>query len=746
MGRLSQRMPFLPQLAGDPRLWHRAFWSCCLHDAGKVAEGFQAVLHGQSQRWGHRHEILSLAFLPWVVPADSADFPWIAACIAAHHKDAAEIFGRYNPKLDPDDLDLGGLVANLSPEEARALLGCLVQRAPEWIVSFGFKDANVSPYSIDKHGVNTNSTAFVQLALSNILISLKAYQKLFASLSRSTADTQENKIALVLRGLVSHADHLSSANAPPFPDLTFLSPEELAGRLNLERFHAHQRSAAQTRGSIMLMAPTGSGKTESALLWAYRQQTAEQTGQTLIYLLPYHASLNAMRQRLHGLFPSVEVALLHGRAVEALYRELSLLEYTPADAERSARRLNELSRLYHSPIWCATPYQLLRAAYRLPGYEILWTSLSGAMVVIDEVHAYEPARIGMFLELLAELKTRWAVKTCCMTATMPSWMARLVRESIVDEEIPVDEGLLSTLHRHKLQLINGQIADGVVSNLVGAEVNSGHSVLVCVNTVADAQRVYCSLKQLLGPDRVMLLHSRFSMRDRLQKEEQLERNFHSKKGRGAAMAVVATQVIEVSLDLDFDTLITEAAPLEALIQRFGRVNRLGKKGTVPVRVLTTPSGGSLKIYDARLIEEALKAIHQRNETTLDELTIQQLLDATYQATGLDREYTEKVKLHRHEFRQSCLASLRAFQSDSSLEEDFDRLFDGTEILPAILQKEYETKRNESILEAKELLVPVPYRQLHWMKDRIRWNKDWKLRIGDLPYDAEMGLSVKTPGR
>ncbi len=66
LSRLAARSPGLPAVAANDRLWHRAFWACWLHDLGKGASGFQDVLRGGRPSWGHRHEVLSLAFLPWV--------------------------------------------------------------------------------------------------------------------------------------------------------------------------------------------------------------------------------------------------------------------------------------------------------------------------------------------------------------------------------------------------------------------------------------------------------------------------------------------------------------------------------------------------------------------------------------------------------------------------------------------------------------------------------------------------------
>jgi CRISPR-associated endonuclease/helicase Cas3 len=88
---LIRLRPDLPQTLGVPRLWQILFWAAFLHDFGKAAGGFQILLRG-GERWPHRHEVLSLAFLDWIANGLTPDEQsWVAAAIVSHHKDAAEI-------------------------------------------------------------------------------------------------------------------------------------------------------------------------------------------------------------------------------------------------------------------------------------------------------------------------------------------------------------------------------------------------------------------------------------------------------------------------------------------------------------------------------------------------------------------------------------------------------------------------------------------------------------------------------
>lgn len=117
-----------------------------------------------------------------------------------------------------------------------------------------------------------------------------------------------------------------------------------------------------------------------------------------------------------------------------------------------------------------------------------------------------------------------------------------------------------------------------------AGARSNQSVLVCCNTVRRAQTAYAALKNDLEKNgiEVILLHGRFNARDRLEKEKTVNAATGSRSAERRPVVLVATQVVEVILDIDLDVIYTDPAPLEALIQRFGRVNRRHLKRGVKI--------------------------------------------------------------------------------------------------------------------------------------------------------------------
>ena len=169
-----------------------------------------------------------------------------------------------------------------------------------------------------------------------------------------------------------------------------------------------------------------------------------------------------------------------------------------------------------------------------------------------------------------------------MSATFPTVLRKLLDETLATpHQIFASPDLYQSFARHRLEFVTGRIVDASILGRVAALAAARQSVLVVCNTVSSSKRVHRLLAPSLAQHgiRPEILHSRFNSRDRYHKERMLALRMGTKERQTAAPAVVlvATQVVEVSLDIDFDTIFTEPAPLEALIQRFGRVNRARKR-------------------------------------------------------------------------------------------------------------------------------------------------------------------------
>jgi len=746
--RLFDLLPGLAARVGDIRLWHRAALACVLHDLGKAAAGFQRVLKQKGARWNHRHEVLSLAFLDWALGRDvKGDFPWVAAGIVSHHKDIAVIERLYPQVGDPEDDPFDPvteLVGEIPNGVAAALAEFILTEILGWL-----SKTRLPVFGISSEIPADPAADFRAHAATRIYTALNRYQSLFDSLEREPSESASNLSALALRGIILLADHTASAHVTP-PRLPGHDTAAILERLNLwsEELHRHQEIASTIQGNTLLAAPTGSGKTEAALLWSASQRGNSPAGR-LFYVLPYQASINAMYDRLTRVFPQL-VTLQHSRAAQALYRRLLETDrYDPSAAAETARFQRSLAHLHFHPVRVLTPYQLLRSAFRLRGYESIIADAANGLFVFDEIHAYEPKRLGMILGMAEYLVRRLGGRFIVMSATFPTVLRKLLAETLAaPHEIFASPDFYQSFARHRLEFITGRIDDASILSRVAALAAARQSVLVVCNTVSSSKRVHRLLASSLAQHGIQpeILHSRFNSHDRHHKERILASRMGT-KGRQTGsppVVLVATQVVEVSLDIDFDTIFTEPAPLEALIQRFGRVNRARKRPPCPVYVLTSPASGQ-GVYSDSFVNAALDALLPCNGTVLNESKLGELLDLVYSGE-IERNWTADVQYGRDEFIASCLSDLRAFQSKPELDELFDCLFDGTEVLPETFVNEYDQLMEQEPLRASELFVPIPFRQLARLRreGKIEKHPVEQALIARVPYTDE-GLLTEESG-
>jgi CRISPR-associated endonuclease/helicase Cas3 len=236
------------------------------------------------------------------------------------------------------------------------------------------------------------------------------------------------------------------------------------------------------------------------------------------------------------------------------------------------------------------------------------------------------------------------------------------------------------------------------------------------------------------------------MRDRSELEKRVRERAGADIKNPQPFVLVATQAVEVSLDIDLDTIYTEPAPLDALVQRFGRVNRRGKKGLTDVYVFRECDWDKQSyVYHTPLVEATLKILEREKDQPINEKKIGKWLDEIYK-DEIAEKWHKKYQKAAKEFNEAWLKQLRAFESvTNKTEQDFYRLFDGIEVLPESLVPEYEAKKKEGqYLEATELLVPMAFRQWHSIhtqrKNPEYFDGGWPWVI-DLPYNPKLGLDM-----
>lgn len=762
LAELRNLRPALPELVGAPRLWHCLFWACFLHDFGKAARGFQARLNG-GPRWDHRHEVLSLAFLDWIAPGLADDEQrWALAAIASHHRDADDIAQLY-PDLDDDPL--APLLADVDAATVTALWRWLDACALAWRDALGFDPGEVGALPLPDR-----SAAVAMVTVEGVRRTrewLYRYSDWIDELPQ--AGDGARVLGVLLRGITTSADHMASARLARLPPPVQESWEDLARRIlaplraqdpSIEPY-AHQRASAAASGSsALLIAPTGSGKTEAALYWALGD------GRTplprLFYALPYQASMNAMFDRLRdgdrGFGPQA-VGLQHGRALQALHARLLRGEEGVASAAAAARWERNLNTLHARPIKVFSPYQMLKALFQLRGFEAMLTDYAGGAFVLDEIHAYDPERLALILTLVTHLRTCYGARFFIMSATFP----RIIRERLVealgtDRVITAGPALFARFRRHRLRMLTGELTLDGVERIV-EDVRSGKQVLVCANTVRRAQDMRAALQHAgLPADQVLLLHSRYTFGDRHQRELSIRARCGADVPfeRRAPLALVATQVVEVSLDIDLDTIYSDPAPLEALLQRFGRVNRRGRKGICPVHVFREPSDGQ-GVYgrandreqSGRIVQVTLAKLEQHDHAVIDEAETGEWLDAIYADPVLRAQWNAAYQRVADQ-AALILRDLRPFASNPQREDEFEQLFDGVEVVPSCFERHYlDHIAEDEFIEASNYLVSISKQRfaIARRQGKVRpavHDGSRRVWVVDLDYDAESGLHFDAP--
>lgn len=679
--------PYLPR-----DLQELAVASAYLHDVGKIATGFQRVLHNGG-RWEYRHEALSTAVaLALGLPEE------VCLAILTHHRPANDsCFDAYNDSLTWQ---------RHGQPRWQALLK---EMEPYWEWLRGFLPAPWRRRLPQSPSQLPNLHTLLGKAHSNSIVELPPEQR---------------RRLIWLRGLLLAGDHLASGHGSRLPEL-----EQTESFLSTREWHPYQRRVQAVEGHLILQAPTGAGKTEAALLWALRNRRARER---IFYVLPTQASIEAMVQRLRRQFGNDAVAPLHHRVIDLEFQRHFSAEESPnyTKSAQYARQQADLYRQFYSPLKVLTPHQILKHMFGSRFFEVGLTELTGALVVLDEIHAYDVHLTALLEQTIAYLSEQYHVRFCIMSATLPSHLQQRLQQALKGtvhtvEPDPQSEPLLLQ-PRHRLHLLNCRL-EACVQRILES-LRQGRTVLVVANRVPQAQALYRDLQK--HEPNCLLLHSRFVRRDR----ERIEQRLIQRPPR----LLVATQAVEVSLDISYDVCYTELAPADDLVQRFGRVNRQGEhKEPVPVYVCTQYEQERVhRLYAPQRLEATLK--HAPDDTPLDWDTTRRWIEAVYQG-----RFTEQEQRHYHHVSQSFQAVLDALKPlHDTGQTELENLFYVAEVVPSSLQEEYATcLAQRQYLLANQCLTSLPIGLLHALDKQNLVSRHEGTYCVHCAYDEELGLQT-----
>lgn len=715
---LRERMPFLADVANNPEFFEHLFYAVALHDFGKAATGFQKQLNNQT-RWNFRHEILSTGFVVNLQFQEDIKQA-IALTVLTHHKDIETLREKHPcwPQNEYGYQEWQRRVAELTPNWD-ALME-LQKQVPRWCP--------------------TAECAWMPVDSPDRLIS--GYQEFLAPYLNGLEDGELTPLhctyGMLMRGCMIACDHLASAGKNEIQTALDQLQAHLVRHVENKaeqrgtRFYGwegFQKTSGKTTGQLMLSAPTGSGKTEAALLWSDKNQS-ETFGNRVFYVLPYTASINAMYNRLKELVSDEKIGVLHGKAAYFVYQQLVDKEYTQEEAAESTRQEISLTRKICRPYKVLTPFQLLKAFFGIRGFEMQMSEMSKGLFIFDEIHAYDPHATALILTMIERLRKDYRAKFCIMTATMPQFLKRKIEDVLGEltqvEMLPTDRDKFT---RHRLCVLDGNIQNTIPQ--IEARLNKGQRVLVVCNTVKQAQHVFQELMDVT--ENAKLLHSRFILKDRERIENEL----------AEADLLVGTQAVEVSLDIDFDCLFSEPAPIDALIQRFGRVNRKRQKGICDVIICKDGGKNDHYIYSKDKVERTLRAFEAVD--VLHESKIQSLIDEVYDE-GYDEKEREKFETAKKLFERH-LQSIVPFIENPSSRQEFNELFKSIEVVPECYEEDFWEKiENREYYDAKAYIAQIrhnQFAQLHkdgQLYERKRFGQlgQWFIKVR---YDETLGLLI-----
>lgn len=559
-----------------------------LHDLGKAHPVFQkkvsiknkqSLLKEFEDSYVHRHEISSLAFLP-CFPKE--EWAILIEMVVAHHKSTEAPYNEGRGILDLKTQDRHWIQNHLTDWNSWQQYGL------EIIKSFGFTCPN--EVSIDEAH---NAIKFVVEYCENKKNGWSPY-----------------------RGLLKSADHFASAlverseknvkNTFETPDLSFYRDSKRENDL----YPLSKIATDDKRRHTLVVAPTGAGKTDFLM---------KRTKGRVFYTLPFQASINAMWARFKDVVPNKDIRVLHA---------ISKIVVGKNNQDEQL-----LQPLVGSAIKVLTPYQLAGIVFGISGFESILLDIKGCDVILDEVHTYSGYSRSMVLEVVKVLK-HFDCNIHIGTATMPTVLYNELLSILggIENvyEVKLNDEALDQFNRHNIYKLK---SDDDVFSILQKSIELEEKVLVVCNTIKKAQDLYKTILEDFPDTPKMLIHSRFRRKDRFEREVALKEKFNGdgKENKGInPCIVVATQVVEVSLDISFDRMITECAPLDGMIQRFGRVNRIRNEASVkfqkPIHVIE-PQGNVLP-YKLELLQKSFEQLPD-NGTTLLEKTLQQKIDCVY---------------------------------------------------------------------------------------------------------------------
>lgn len=678
------------------------------HDIGKMIEPFQemmqAVIHGKpfDKRKNYRHELVSFVFTAkywYFINKEEylSTVPLEALAVVGHHK-----------SLDSD-------LTSFTRES--------VQSTPP-IIPDGINEAlTIAEELFQKEGYILPSLKQINYcedpfkSLSNLI----ARGMLSKGIEKDGAEKCRT-IYFLMKGILHYADWYGSGKKSVKYSVSKDIPQvidELKERCNKKGItftglRQFQEACSRHSGHLIAVAPTGSGKTEASILWALKN-AGEMKGAKIIYLLPTMVTANNIYERLSDFFGRENVGLTHSTANLFLQNDSSL----EAEEDRWENRRDVLfNQSFMKPVTVGTVDQLLTAGFNAGRWTLKEANASNSVIIIDEIHAYDGWTMGLIISAIRHFSLLGA-RFMLMSATMPQLLQQLFSRELENATIIKEDSLLNA--RRSKYFVVDDLIDSSLKDIEKA-VLDGKRVLVVVNTVKLSQ----NLAQRLSSLNPVCYHSQFILKDRKAIEEKINE----------AHIVIATQVVEVSIDIDYDWLFTECAPPDAIAQRAGRVNRYRDVQRDSRVYIFRASEKGEKVYNQinypNFLAQTFEAF-KNAPTEMNENDLIKVVETVYKYHKIEDSKTFKDALQQYKLSQSN----RSMIFDSRIREDKHEVtrqtkYETVSVIPKCFKDEV-LKLKPSERQWYEIKLPIWYVRKH--KEEING-----ITFCDMDYNSYIGAT------
>lgn len=456
---------------------------------------------------------------------------------------------------------------------------------------------------------------------------------------------------MLIKGMLNKFDWTVSAGYENAEIAADMAEKRLCKNIAAElkgKFRPAQEFMIENReNNVVMIAPTGSGKTEAALMWI--------NGEKGFYTLPLKVSSNAIYKRIKGRYNFGDAALLHSDSLNSYLKEAE------GDLE-SGYKNYEQAALFSNPLTVCTVDQLFKFVYKALGTEIFAATLKYSKIVIDEIQSYSPKIVAALIFGLSEIK-RMGGRFAIITATFPPVLKYFMDKNklLEDKDYVFHDFSDSALEiRHRVRMTEGDFDYDEMMESANEK-----KVLVICNTVTKAQKVYEELKSRGA--KPGLLHSRFIRNHR----EILERNIMDFSVDINAVGIwVTTQIVEASLDIDFDILYTEMCTADSLLQRMGRCNRAGKKDTTEANVIVFHNdSGRGMVYDRDIYDRSTDLLKKYDGELFSETDKIAYINEVYEIEQIRKtQYFKQIEKNIEHFHELVPADYDALEAQADFRD------------------------------------------------------------------------------